>query len=372
MDVKTLRHIEIKNDDRGEVEAIFATFNVIDADGDVTLPGAFDDNGEVPISAYGHSSWDHAMPVGKARIRSTDREAILSGQFFMDTTAGRDTFTTVKHLGKIGQWSYGYDPVEFSFGQMNGQKVRFLPKQKVFEVSPVLRGVGVNTRTLSAKSAQPSTESGRKMSGTSAMRPHETDVVNQSWDRDAVVVAISEGATIADLRSMTAWVDPTGDLETKDAYRFWHHGGPGGQANVRACVVGIAVLNGARGVDVASAPWGEDRDGIYAHLAGHIRDADREPPELRAAGGSIKDAGGGDLLSQIVTSLVGPREAIAAVGRLVAPTDGRPRKLSNVKAEYLSWLDEDLMALHRQLRSYLDSPDDEAVREYLRFVQHSI
>src|SRR5690606_32247160 len=44
---------------------------------------------------------------------------------------------------------------------------------------------------------------------------------------------------------------------------------------------GIAVLNGARGVDVDAQPWARDRRAIYEHLARHIRDAGREPPELR-------------------------------------------------------------------------------------------
>lgn len=153
MSTKSLHRVEVKDADRGEVEAVFATLGVKDSDGDVTLPGAFEDGAEVVISAYGHTSWQGLLPVGKGTIREVGDEAILSSQFFMDTQAGKDTFTVVKNLGARGEWSYGYDPVKYSFGEQDGEQVRFLESLKVFEVSPVLLGAGVGTRTLAAKAA---------------------------------------------------------------------------------------------------------------------------------------------------------------------------------------------------------------------------
>ena len=153
MSTKSLHRVEVKDADRGEVEAVFATLGVKDSYGDVTLPGAFEDGAEVVISAYGHTSWQGLLPVGKGTIREVGDEAILSSQFFMDTQAGKDTFTVVKNLGARGEWSYGYDPVKYSFGEHDGEQVRFLESLKVFEVSPVLLGAGVGTRTLAAKAA---------------------------------------------------------------------------------------------------------------------------------------------------------------------------------------------------------------------------
>ena len=153
MSTKSLHRVEVKDADRGEVTAVFATLGVKDSDGDVTLPGAFEDGSEVVISAYGHTSWQGLLPVGKGTIREVGNEAILSSQFFMDTQAGKDTFTVVKNLGAQGEWSYGYDPVKYSFGEHDGEQVRFLESLKVFEVSPVLLGAGVGTRTLAAKAA---------------------------------------------------------------------------------------------------------------------------------------------------------------------------------------------------------------------------
>jgi hypothetical protein len=151
---KSLSRVEVKDADKGEVTAVFATLGVIDSDGDVTVKGAFPNDVPVVISAYGHTSWQGAKPVGKGMIREVGDEAILEGQFFLDTVEGRDTFTVVKELGALGlqEWSYGYDPVKFSFGEHDGQRVRFLEELAVHEVSPVLKGAGVGTRVLTAKS----------------------------------------------------------------------------------------------------------------------------------------------------------------------------------------------------------------------------
>lgn len=152
MRVKALRDVHIKDEDKGIVEAVFSTFNVIDSDGDVTLPGAFTDGAAWKISAYGHASWGGALPVGKGTARVTDSEAVLVGQFFMDTQHGADTFRTVKAMGELQEWSYSVHPRKYSYGEFEAERVRFLEKLAEGEVSPVLSGAGVGTRTLAVKS----------------------------------------------------------------------------------------------------------------------------------------------------------------------------------------------------------------------------
>ncbi len=156
---KSLSRVEVKDADKGEIVAVFATLGVIDSDGDVTVKGAFTADAPVVISAYGHTSWQGVKPVGKGVIREVGDEAILEGSFFLDTVEGRDTFTVVKELGGLGlqEWSYGYDPVKFSFGEFEGQRVRFLEELKVHEVSPVLKGAGQGTRVVAAKSGDKKT-----------------------------------------------------------------------------------------------------------------------------------------------------------------------------------------------------------------------
>ncbi len=153
MNTKAFSRVEIKDADKGEVVAVFATLNVIDSDGDVTPNGAFENGAKIRISAYGHKSWEGKLPVGKGAIRETKTEALMEGRFFMDIPEAAATFGVVKELSDddLQEWSYGFDPVEYAFGQFEGQDVRFLNKLKVHEVSPVLLGAGVNTRTLSVK-----------------------------------------------------------------------------------------------------------------------------------------------------------------------------------------------------------------------------
>jgi hypothetical protein len=150
-------NVAVKSASKGTVSAVFSTFNVVDLDGDVTLPGAITNGAPVVISAYGHGSHQGALPVGKGVIRTTSSEAILEGQFFLNTTAGRETFEVVKELGELGEWSYSLHDVVSKTGEWGGRIAQILESIRVKEVSPVLLGAGLGTRTLAAKSAGSST-----------------------------------------------------------------------------------------------------------------------------------------------------------------------------------------------------------------------
>lgn len=151
MDSKFLAGIEIKDETKGEVEAVFATLGVVDKDNDVTKSGAFDEGSEVVISSYNHKSWEGALPVGKGTIHEVGNKVLLKGQFFLNTTQGRDTFEVVKQLGARQEWSYGFKVEDSEEGDFEGKSVRYLKKMSVFEVSPVMRGAGVGTQTTYAK-----------------------------------------------------------------------------------------------------------------------------------------------------------------------------------------------------------------------------
>lgn len=147
----------LKLDDQGHIKAAFAQLNVIDSDGDVTLPGAFPRKA-VPMSAYGHTSWDGALPVGKGVISEEGDWAVFEGDFFMSTTHGRDAYTTVKELGELAEYSYGYRVVEGERGTFQGKPANILKFLDPFEVSPVLKGAGVGTHTIAIKSGAPGKE----------------------------------------------------------------------------------------------------------------------------------------------------------------------------------------------------------------------
>lgn len=117
-----------------------------------------------------------------------------------------------------------------------------------------------------------------------AIRPHKTATSEKSWDGPANEARLRNDGTETYYRSAYAWIDPDGDPTTKAAYKFINHevaqGGDVGAANVNGCSAGIAVLNGGRGGG-PGAKWWKDRQGIYDHLAKHIRDHGREAPPLK-------------------------------------------------------------------------------------------
>jgi HK97 family phage prohead protease len=353
-------HVDIKDADKGEISGVFSTFDVVDKDGDVTLKGAFTDGETVRISAYGHTSWSGALPVGKATIRETSDGGVFEGQFFMNTTAGRDTFQVVKELGDQQEWSYGYDIVKESFGEFDGQRVTFLEQLKVHEVSPVMVGAGENTRTLSMKSQKTGREA--PVEYKRAIRPHTAAATAREWDGPAVVAAISDDASVSDLRTVYAWSD--GDPEVKASYKFPHHHGVDGPANIRALIAGIAALNGARG---GAAIPEDDRKAVYDHLAAHLRDADRDPPELRDLGsGQMK------LHEEAFEALGGISDYLDSARRVAALRAQHGKSLSQVNLEALDWVGEDLERLlteHKALmRRIRNAPNDAAAEEFVRLL----
>lgn len=158
MDRKSFKPTDLKLSEEGVIEAAFAQLNVVDHDGDLTIPGAFAAK-EVPMSAYGHTSWDGALPVGKGTISERGDWAVFSGQFFMETTHGRDAYQTVKALGSLAEYSYGFNVRDSAPGVHEGKNVRVLKALDVFEVSPVLMGAGIGTHTLAIKSGGPVADS---------------------------------------------------------------------------------------------------------------------------------------------------------------------------------------------------------------------
>ena len=150
---KAFADVEIKGD-KGEVTALFSRFAVKDFDDDWTLPEAFEDGAAVKISAWNHESWFAELPVGRGKIRVTSEGATLEGKFFLSTMRGKEHFEVVKALGELQEWSYGYKVLET--GELTEEMERLgvrrvLKKLRVTEVSPVIQGAGVETRTLSVK-----------------------------------------------------------------------------------------------------------------------------------------------------------------------------------------------------------------------------
>lgn len=128
---------------------------------------------------------------------------------------------------------------------------------------------------LSAKAADGETKD--------AISPHSTETTDAAWDNNENKTNLSNDAGGDTYRKAFAWIDSGADPDLKGSYRFIHHmvsaDGTVGAANLTACSTGIGVLNGGRGGTVIPD---SGRRGVWAHLAKHLRDAGREPPELKA------------------------------------------------------------------------------------------
>lgn len=147
------KSFKIEKLDKGEGSAVIAMLNVKDLDGDVTLPGAFGEQHVNLIAAH-----NYQMPrIGKAVIKEQDDMAIGEFIFNLDDDAqfAREWYSALKFDMEKGEplqeWSYGFRVIESDMGDFNGERVRFLKSLDVIEISPVLRGAGIGTATLTLK-----------------------------------------------------------------------------------------------------------------------------------------------------------------------------------------------------------------------------
>lgn len=115
-----------------------------------------------------------------------------------------------------------------------------------------------------------------------AVGTHSTATSDSAWDVGVNEKRLPSPMTTAVARECYAWLDDgavTDGKVTKSAGKFLHHeidaDGKPGAANLTACASGIGILNGGRGGTTVPV---SDQQGIYQHLAAHLRDANQEPP----------------------------------------------------------------------------------------------
>ena len=135
--------------------SVFSVFNEMDSDGDVVMPNSiksgYGDNGVAMVWAH-----DWKTPIGRGVIEQDGDKATFKGQFIMDTQAGKDAFNTVKAMGDLQQWSFGYEVLDYENGTYQKDSetptdARYLKELNVWEVSPVLVGANQNTFTVGVK-----------------------------------------------------------------------------------------------------------------------------------------------------------------------------------------------------------------------------
>lgn len=139
--------LKAEGDDAGGIEAIISTFDVVDHGGDIVLASAFEDGQEV-MMVWSHD-WDR--PIGKGAIRVEPDRAVFVGKLWLDTDDGMQAYKKIKNAGTLQEYSWGFRVLDADFAERDGNYVRIISKSELFEASPVLKGEGKNTRTLSLK-----------------------------------------------------------------------------------------------------------------------------------------------------------------------------------------------------------------------------
>lgn len=158
------------------VTGLFAIHGNIDDYGDISYPGAFQRTISQRVPAgkikfmWSHTVGDSWMgvppepPVALVKsIQEVGRDdlpqAVLDTaptatggveitREYLETPRGDEVFKGVQS-GAITEMSYGYDPITYDFGEIDGQKVRNLREIRLWEVSDVLWGA--NEATVASK-----------------------------------------------------------------------------------------------------------------------------------------------------------------------------------------------------------------------------
>lgn len=149
------------SEEKGSFRATIATLNVEDKDGDVTLPGFFGTQKNIPV-LIGHD-WG-SVPVGKGDVFEDKDKAVLEAKLNLEDPNAKAAYEWLKFDFENGEpaqeFSYGYQIRGDGWrpGEFRGNDVRFLqptedgkPGAKIHEVSLVLVGAGEGTGTETVK-----------------------------------------------------------------------------------------------------------------------------------------------------------------------------------------------------------------------------
>ena len=176
--------LEMKGEgEAGLATARFATLNVRDHDGDVTLPGAFGEQA-VLLSDWAHDS--RSPSIGRADIREEDNQALGDIRFNLKMMRGNEAYQSIAMSQELQEWSYLYKIPEGGAyqGDFEGQQVRFLKAVKVIHLSPVEQGAGIGTATLDIKSAALGDEYDKLVKRVAALEDMQRQTVDMKEELD--------------------------------------------------------------------------------------------------------------------------------------------------------------------------------------------
>ena len=268
MDIKDLRKqfsidaAALKQlDNEGTATARIAVIGAKDHDDDIMEMGAFTEGQNITILPT--HQW-HKQPLGKGVIRMSGNDVLVDIKFNLESQAAKEWHSWLKfdleNGNPIQEWSWGWDwrNLKYRTERIDGEEVRIFEKVDVIEASPVLRGAGSDTGTVATKS-----------------RKHTTATSGALWSRSENEARVK--------------TDDPGDVYAAEGSKFLHHfideDGRPGDASVKACQLGIMVINGECGG--ATVPDNQ-KQAVYDHLANHLKDADVTPVAFKGVNSGRK------------------------------------------------------------------------------------
>lgn len=144
--------------------------------------------------------------------------------------------------------------------------------------------------TITAGEAAAVTEA---VTAAATVATHTTGVTDASWDAAINETRLPDLMTAAQAAQAFGWVGAEVDGQIpKTACRYLHHEisetGTPGDANLHACESGIGILNAGQWKTIPD----DQRQGVYQHLAQHLRDAGKIPEDPDFPLGSLTAAAG--------------------------------------------------------------------------------
>lgn len=151
MEHKSIDGLAVKAGATGTAEVVIATIGVIDHDGDVVAPGAIGVQSVPILPAHNWAS----IPLGKARTREVGNQVIADLQFNLEIPEARSWHSAllfdVEHGPAVQEYSWGYHPTKHKPYEVEGRRARLLERVKLHEVSMVVQGASIGSRTVGVK-----------------------------------------------------------------------------------------------------------------------------------------------------------------------------------------------------------------------------
>jgi hypothetical protein len=233
--------------------------------------------------AYGGFGGLPPAPIGRADVKVEGKQLLADVTFDQGDEFARSIERKYRQ-GFLHAVSVGWDPkapAGKSLHEARAEEVRLdlldvsavpVPGDPDALIQRQQRALAVMAHDILAQLDEDDADPGTRRS---PIPPHATERAAEATPYDAhAELAKAEGRDA--LRRMHAWVNTDADPDARSAYKAPHH-----DADGQAVWVAVAAEMSRLFVTPAQIP-DADRRAVYAHLARHYRQFDREPPEFRA------------------------------------------------------------------------------------------